>query len=374
MKKWLKPLLLLDVDDILFSCNDYAVKLANEKFNIQPPLTINELKTWGGNNGRADIILEFYKKKEFFETQPVIDGAYDFLKILCEKVNVVIATAVPPEFMGIRIKRVLNEFPFFPKENIIMCQRKDLIQADITFDDGMHNVLNSLATYPVLMRKPWNQKMTGTLAVNNYQEFLSLLDHVILQNGPTFSDYQTKFSKIYCLIGPTGSDKNNFTDYMLKCTDFERPISYTTRKIRKDEIGCKKHYKHISNEEFCKLEDQKFFHEITSYANEKYGTSIDAVSDVIRHHNAIMPIDICGAVSLQEKFPDRTVFVYLKKPKEEIVRHILKQDIPEDEKAIRLLSIEREKRNEELCDIVISSTGNYKKMKGEMLKEAKGLL
>ena len=49
-----------------------------------------------------------------------------------------------------------------------MGARKDKLDVDILFDDGMHNILKSNAAYPILMRRPWNQSASGMLAVNNY--------------------------------------------------------------------------------------------------------------------------------------------------------------------------------------------------------------
>jgi hypothetical protein len=96
--------------------------------------------------------------------------------------EVFICTAVPPEFMGIRAQRIMEEFPEIPADHIYMGARKDNIHTDIMFDDAMHNILNSSAKYPVLMRRPWNQEATGMLAVNYYDEFLKIVE-IIAENG-----------------------------------------------------------------------------------------------------------------------------------------------------------------------------------------------
>ena len=81
--------------------------------------------------------------------------------------------------MGIRAKQILTAFPEFPPENIILGNAKNLVQFDIILDDAIHNVLETPATYPVLMRKPWNWKMTGLLSVNQMSEFVSLVRQII---------------------------------------------------------------------------------------------------------------------------------------------------------------------------------------------------
>ena len=142
----------LDVDDLLMSCTEYAIQLANEKYNFTPPITIYEASGWGKLGTRVDVIHEFFGKAEFYETMPVLEGAKEFVSKLSQKAEIFISTAVPPEFMGIRAKRIREEFPQIPADHIYMGARKDKITTDILFDDALHNVLNSNAQYPILMR------------------------------------------------------------------------------------------------------------------------------------------------------------------------------------------------------------------------------
>ena len=165
----------LDVDDLLMECVPYAIKLANEKYKFDPPLTIYEVDRWGKLGTRADVIFEFFDDPEFFKNQPVIEGAKEFVRKLSKMTEVFICTSIVPKFMGIRAERIMQEFPEIPAEHIYMGSRKDKINVDILFDDGMHNVFTSNAAYPILMRRPWNQSATGMLAVNNYDEFLNIL-------------------------------------------------------------------------------------------------------------------------------------------------------------------------------------------------------
>lgn len=178
MKKF-KLRIGLDVDDILFSCNDYAVALANAKGAFDPPLSVNEISSWGMTGTRIDSRLKYFADADFFDMQPVLPGAKEFVRELLKRAEVFFTTAVAPEYMGIRAKRLMEEFPEVPKENIIMGYRKDLVNLDIILDDGAHNVIASKSAYPVLMRKPWNGNMTGCLSVNNYPEFLTLVDTIL---------------------------------------------------------------------------------------------------------------------------------------------------------------------------------------------------
>ena len=42
----------LDIDDLLMECTSYAIKLANEKYKFDPPMTIYEKNSWGKNSIR----------------------------------------------------------------------------------------------------------------------------------------------------------------------------------------------------------------------------------------------------------------------------------------------------------------------------------
>ena len=44
MKRWKVG---LDVDDIIFSCNEYAVELTNSELHLTPPIQMNEITAWG---------------------------------------------------------------------------------------------------------------------------------------------------------------------------------------------------------------------------------------------------------------------------------------------------------------------------------------
>ena len=104
----------IDVDDILFQCNEYAVTLANREYDFAPPLSINEIKTWNQRGDRSDIIFKYYSRPEFYRNQPLMKGAKEFIRELCRMGEVFFITATSPEFMSIRAQRLMKEFPEVP--------------------------------------------------------------------------------------------------------------------------------------------------------------------------------------------------------------------------------------------------------------------
>ena len=130
----------LDVDDILYECNAYALELLNRKENIQPPLTIYDIRSWGGNAGRVDDRLRYFGDPDFVANQPVLKGAQEFVAKLCEVADVFFVSAVPPACMSARAMRLAADFPQVPTANILLGHRKDLVHLDILLDDGAHNI------------------------------------------------------------------------------------------------------------------------------------------------------------------------------------------------------------------------------------------
>lgn len=349
MKKKFKLSTALDVDDLLMECVPYAVKLANEKYKFDPPLSIYEFDRWGKLGTRADVIFEFFEDPEFFKNQPVIKGAHEFVKKLSKKTEVFISTSIIPKFMGIRAQRIIDEFPEIPPEHIYMGARKDKLDVDILFDDGMHNVLKSNAAYPILMRKPWNRSATGMLAVNNYDEFLKLVD--IISFGADDDGNWAKNTDIIVLVGPSGSGKNKIAEALIERSGkIKKLISYTT-----DPQYDEKRYKYIDSNSFFAMMERGEFFESTMYASVGYGTKISDVNDIISEGKIVLAImDICGAMAMKTKFKNVKT-IYIDKNKKQLLSKILEKNCSNAEKVNRIISIDDEKRNAEICDAVIEN-------------------
>ena len=342
----------LDVDDLLLECVPYAIRLANEKYHFDPPLTIHEVDRWGTLGTRADVIFEFMDNPEFFRNQPPIKGAKEFVRKLSRMTEVFVTTAVWPPYMTLRFQRILEEFPEIPQNHILIGSRKDKIDVDILFDDGMHNVVNSTAAYPILMRRPWNQEATGILAVNNYDEFLKLVETI----ADSYSTRQEQLTLdqpgIVVLVGPSGSGKNKIARQLLQQDPrFEKLVSYTTDATlaaRKD-----RNYHYVSAEDFRRMQDEGEFFETTTYAHHAYGSRKADVEQILAKGKHVLTVmDICGAMALKTLFPN-VITIYIQRDKKELIKTILNNDTTTEDKANRLLFIEAESRNAQICDYTV---------------------
>ena len=345
----------LDVDDLLMECVPYAIRLANEKYHFDPPLTIYEVDRWGTLGTRADVIFEFFKDPEFFRTQPVIKGAKEFVRKLSQMTEVFVSTSIYPEFMSIRAARIMEEFPEIPQDHIYMGSRKDKIDVDILFDDGMHNVSNSNATYPILMRRPWNQHATGMLAVNTYDEFLKLVEVIADSYSPRLKARIDNEPGIVVLVGPSGSGKTEIAKQLLKKSrKFEKLISYTTDATVGMEGDDWYHY--ISLDAFRLMRVGGEIFESTMYAGHNYGSKKEDIQQILaRGHHVLTVMDICGAMVLKTHFPNVTT-VYIKQEKQELLRNLLNKPLSLDEKVSRIMALEAEEKNADICDYVVPVT------------------
>lgn len=335
----LRPKIGLDWDDVTAPFNSIAIKMANEKYDIQPPLTLDDIESWE-NTGRASVIKEFYGDRTLYESQTPTEETKTMIKRLMEIADVYFITAVYPEFMGVRAKQILEAFPEFPPDNIILGNAKNLVQFDVILDDAIHNILETPAEYPVLMRKPWNKKMTGLLSVNNITEFVFLVEQII--SSSIYKNKKALYPSVIALVGPSGSGKTALSDKLCELDEFENPKTYCTKKSAK--------HRYLPEDEFNK---QNFF-EKTRYAGIQYGTKKEDIEELLdKKKFVVMPLDMCGAIAMKRHFP--TVIVYVSRDKEILIRDIIEQDYSTDEKTLRILSIDAEKRNKKICDYIVDN-------------------
>jgi len=341
----------LDIDDLLMECVPYAIRLANEKYKFDPPLTIYEVDHWGKLGTRADVIFEFFNE-EFFRTQPVIKGAKEFVRKLSKMTEVFVSTSVYPEFMTIRAQRIMEEFPEIPPDHIYMGSRKDKIDVDILFDDGLHNVSRSNAAYPILMRRPWNNEATGVLAVNNYDEFLKLVEVISDSYAIKPTAAGLKQPGIIVLVGPSGSCKNEVAKKLMrKKRVFEKLYSYTTDASVGLQGGEWYHY--ITVDAFRKMVENGELFESTMYAGHHYGSSKRDVEEILSSGKHVLTVmDICGAMALKTHFPNVTT-IYVKRDKRELLTALLEKQLSVSEKVSRLMALDSEMRNADICDYTV---------------------
>jgi guanylate kinase len=350
-----KMTIAIDYDDVLALCTQYAVELEAKNGNI---LDYSSIDQWGMTGRATDVIFKYFTSEKFFKEQPLYEGAVDFISELIQRGHeVIILTAIDPRFASIRAEKIMKEFPQIKKGNIILSSRKDLVHVDVLVDDAPHNLNDTPAKFPICYRRPWNENLTGLISVFSYEEILSFIDRVSrLYNNETVYN-----NKVYCLVAPSCSGKTEIAQKLNLDPRFNIPKSTTTRTRRNGE--AEDAYNFVSRAVFESMYKNGEFIETTVYAGNRYGTTKDEIDGILSSgKNAVLPIDFSGANALKMRYGEQCEMIYVKRPKADIIRSLLERmlaqnsDKSKDMTAVikdiqnRILSIDDEKKNEDLCD------------------------
>lgn len=325
----------LDVDDVLMECIPFLVERERA---AGTEVSLDDFCKWGISTPGTEKVYKHFSDPWFYKNQPPAKGAQTLVKTLCKFADVFIISATAPEFMSERAKRVMELFPEIPKGNIILGARKDIVSdLDILLDDAEHNIQCSKAKFPVLMRRPWNTAISGMLSVNNFDDFLRIVKTIMESN----TEPQVR-PNVICMIGPSGSGKHRVANTFVKrCENSEKLRSYST--------ADNKHHKKVSSEEFDKLN----LFEKTFYAGHKYGMSRDDINDIVWAGKiAVVVTDICGAMTIKNNY--HALLVYVDCDIRTSIKTILTSSSNLEENVERIVSIEKEKKNENLCDLTVS--------------------
>ena len=223
---------------------------------------------------------------------------------------------------------------------------------DILFDDAMHNIIRSEARYPILMRRPWNQKATGMLSVNTYDEFLKLVEVIAESYSVRPDPYSLNEPCIVVLVGPSGCGKSKIARQFLRRTDrFEKLISYTTKDPTAVEPN--EWYNYVDLTTFHEMVDSGKMFQSTMYAGHGYGSCKEDIEDILSKGKHVMTtMDICGAMSLKTNFRN-VITIYIKREKKDLLHSILRKNSSIEDKVDRIIAIDAENKNAEICDYIV---------------------
>lgn len=125
----------------------------------------------------------------------------------------------------------------------------------------------------------------------------------------------SKKAKIFIISAPSGTGKSTLIEEILKLiTDLIKPVSYTTRAPRGEEINGKD-YNFVSEKEFKKLEAEGKFIETAVVYGNFYATSLETINKSLDHgQNLIKDIDTQGALNIKKALKSNAVLIFVKPP------------------------------------------------------------
>ena len=231
-----KLTIALDWDNVLAPCTELACQKMTQRGT---PVSVEDVTLYSFANFHkelADGLMAIFKEPDFFDSQVLYPGAAEMVEeLLAAGHEVVIASAMPPEQMGIRGKQICSLLPGIKESNVMLGSRKDLLHVDFLLDDADYNITSSPAKYPVLFTRPWNKSMEGFLRAGSYAEFIKLVEAVSL--APTVEPIKLGSAGhpgMICLVGPSASGKSFICDELVKNPLFRKVKALTTRPPRDD--------------------------------------------------------------------------------------------------------------------------------------------
>ena len=133
------------------------------------------------------------------------------------------------------------------------------------------------------------------------------------------------------LSSPSGAGKTTISKEILKKDDIIMSISYTTRKIRKNEKEGKDYY-FTSKERFKKLVNKNFFLEYAKVFDNFYGTPANYVENMLsKGKDILFDIDWQGTQQLKKSKKDDLVTIFILPPsKKELQKRLVKRDLDQN--------------------------------------------
>ena len=144
--------------------------------------------------------------------------------------------------------------------------------------------------------------------------------------------------KIVIITAPSGSGKTSITQHLLDAfPELTFSISATTRQPRPNEKdGVDYHF--ISEKQFKKQIDADAFLEWEMvYEGRYYGTLLSEIDRIWSEGKVpVLDVDVKGALKLREKFPGKTLGIFIKVPSWNVLEERLRKRGSEDEKSIQM--------------------------------------
>ena len=363
--------IIVDIDDFLMPCTGPAADIVRERYGYD--ICYEKVDAWSFTSFPNEIckaMFDVILSEEFHTMQTPAPGAVEFIDKLQERGhNVIIFSAVGPEQMGYRARKISSTF-HIPDKNVILGGYKTLMAADLLMDDCPSNILNSKCRYKLKMEHPWNACCTQVPSIKawDYDAALAYVDKIAeAPDQAAFPAAESGNPGFIAIVGPIGSGKTALTAALLQDPRFSLVQAVTTRSPRADDWPGE--YAHVSSYAFGCMTANDELVEVTRAGDISYGVRYDDMETIwAKGQIPVKAMDIDGAMMLKERLGDRACVVFLRRNKKVVMQAILESGSSTEEKIKVLSSLDAEYDNEHLCDWTISNNGSIEGAMRQLLR------
>lgn len=178
----------VDLDNVL---NNLNVKWV-ERYNLEHPedkISLEDIRSWdiGKYVVHGDKIFEYLDDELLDSLEPLRGSVVGLSHLMNAGHEVFIITASDPRSIESKSLWLERYFPFFNQENLIVTQRKELVEVDLLIDDAPHNI-KSFPNKSIVFDYAWNRHIDKKYKrVYNWVEIVEEINRI--------SKIENKFTK-----------------------------------------------------------------------------------------------------------------------------------------------------------------------------------
>ena len=198
-----RPIVLLDMDDVITNCLRSAVKNYNEEngtnFNYKDCDTWNLADFLGTDR---ETVLKLFREEGFFENLTPKPGSVGAINKLIKSTlyDIYIITATSDDDGSELVEKIRwfkNYIPNFDTKRIISCKDKYIIRGDVLVDDKVEN-LDDCNNYMqcILMDSPTNQDCDKYIRIRSLKYLPDLLERMFYSKDGIKHFEKTEHNKL----------------------------------------------------------------------------------------------------------------------------------------------------------------------------------
>jgi guanylate kinase len=166
-------------------------------------------------------------------------------------------------------------------------------------------------------------------------------------------------NKIIVISGPSGSGKGTIASFIIKrlAPNLVWAKTATTRPPRRDDSGLSRRV-FLSEAEFEQAIENGDVIESIQYNGHRYGTLKSELDKVLADSNALLEIDIEGALKIKKIFGNQAQLIFIKVPVEQLRHRLIERGMPAADISTRLKIAQTELSKIDACDLVVDNGDN----------------